>query len=323
MFLCCKKRCILFLAIFFLIIACKTTSDVSPIREQKQAQQIIGVDPADMALFEKAFEDMGAGNYYSTIPVFENLATKYKGQDLEWASLFNLAGAYKELVSCDKAKSIYEKLLQIKQLEIQIKSKTYLNLSYMYECLGKTDLAFLALRQGIKLNQNLAKEIKNIEYPFRFSLAYFRAGEFEKAMQWQERVHANLNILKTSFLVASEAEHKFAEIFYQIGRLYIKAQHINLGVYFRIFSWHQMYLCQSILMDVENWSTRSLYELNKLYNHFFIAFAKIKDKKQKKTWMGKINKHLQELKILSEEGRVEELHSFYKKMKKKLSSLRV
>ena len=126
----------------------------------------------------------------------------------------------------------------------------------------------MALKQGMELNRDLSVEEKSIEYPFRLSLAYFRAGELEKGKEFQERVVTNLNLLKSSFLVASEAEEKFAEIFYQIGRTYVKAQHIDLKSYLRIFTWHQMYLCQSVMMNVEEWQTKSLYELNKLYNHF-------------------------------------------------------
>ena len=182
---------------FYFLLSLFLISCASLKKEDSIKQKSIPVSKQDMSLFEKAFKDLGNKQYSLVIPIFEKLAKKYQGQDLEWASLYNLASAYKELNQCKKAESTYHRLIPKVEQYRHLKPRIYLSLSYVYECLGQPEKTLITLKEGINyMASDSTEDIKLIEYPARLALAYIRMNEDKRGLDIQKTVYANMEAIK-------------------------------------------------------------------------------------------------------------------------------
>ena len=284
---------------------------------ESDSSKATNIDPQDIILFEKAFHDLGRKKYHSVIPVFQKLANKYHKQDLEWAALYNLASAYKEIKQCEKAEKIYRKLLPKTKKHIHLKSRIYLSLSYVYECLGQMEQSLIALKEGLPYIRHLESDLRLIEYPARLALAYMRMSEDQTGMQLQKEVYRNLENTKKSFRVSSAADENFARYFYTIGKSHVKPEFVQLDTFLKIFPYHQTYLTQSLLLQDGKWSIKAEKELGDLYRKMWRG---LKKQNNKKKYTASVKKALKQLKDISEKSKNKKMKNIYFGLRKKTKS---
>ncbi len=302
---------------FCLLLPIFFTSCTSLKRQEESIKSHSIVNSQDMSLFEKAFHDLGMGNYDSVIPVFQKLSEKYRGQDLEWAALYNLASAYKELNQCEKAEKIYQRLLPKTQKHVHLKPRVYLSLAYVYECLGQMEQNLIALKEGIKYTHHLTPDIRLIEYPARLALAYIRMNEDKIGLQMQKVVYKNLENTKKIFRISSAADENFSRYFYTIGRSHVSTNHVHLNIFLKIFPYYQTYLTQSILLKTGKWSVKAEKELGDLYRKLW---ANLKKQKSKKKYYAPVKKIITQLKDIAQESKNKKMQAVYLGLRKKTQS---
>lgn len=301
-----------FLLLFFFLVSCSSLK-----KSDNSVSNPMNVAPQDMVLFEKAFQDLGMENYTSVIPVFEKLAKKYQGSDLEWAALYNLASAYKELGQCEKAKKIHQKLITKAKKQTHLQPRVYLSLSYIYECLGQEEKALIALKEGLQYIRYLTEDIRLIEYPARLSLAYIRVGENATGLKIQKQVYQNLEIVKKKFRISSAADENFSRYFYIIGRSHIHVEHINLKKFLKMFMYYQAYLTQSLLLKDGKWSVKAENEISFLYRKMWAVLAK---QPKKNTYKIQVTKVLNQMRDITKKAKNKKLHTIYRALRKKTLS---
>ena len=299
-----------YILISIILISCASLKKADKFNVSKPTN----INPQDMVLFKKAFHDLGLENYNSVIPIFKKLADKYHGQDLEWAALYNLASAYKELNQCEKAEKIYQNLLPKAQKQIHLKPRIYLSLAYTYECLGQMEKSLISLKEGIQYSHQLTTDIRLIEYPARLALAYIAMNEDKTGLHLQKVVYQNLESMKKTFRISSAADENFSRYFYTIGRSHVKSNYISLNRFLKIFSYYQAYLTQSIILQEGKWSIKAEKELGDLYRKMWIN---LKKQKNKKTYYISIKKILSQLKDIAKESKYKKMQIIYSGLRKK------
>ena len=305
-----KSMHFFYLLLFIVLVSC------SSLKKSKApfSSKPININQEDITLFEEAFKSLGDEKYSAVIPIFSTLATKYRGHDLERAALYNLASAYKELHQCKKAETIYQNLITKAEKQPHLKPRIYLSLSYVYECLGRAEEALIALKDGMPYIHYLTKDIQLIEYPARLSLAYIRLDEDKKGLKIQKKVYQNLEMIKKTFRISSAADESFARYFYIIGRSHIRSDHIQISIFLKMFSYHQAYLTQSILLKAGKWSIQSEKELGNLYRKMW---TELKKQKEKKIYRDQIRKLLNQLKSIARTSKSKKMENIYLNLRKK------
>ena len=250
---------------FYLLLFVFFTSCTSLKKGGEASSKSMDIDPQDITLFESAFKDLGNEEYASVIPIFKKLAEKYRGRDLEWAALYNLASAYKEIGQCEKAENLYQLLLTKQEKLPHLKARIHLSLSYVYECLGQAEKTLIVLKEGEKYTNHLTEEIRLIEYPARLSMAYIRMDEDKVGLEIQKRLYQNMEMMKKIFRISSAADENFSRYFYIIGRSHVHSDYIQLRRFLKMLLYHQVYLTQSLLLGVGDWSVKAEKELGDLY----------------------------------------------------------
>ncbi|MDE0118416.1 MAG: hypothetical protein OXM55_00210 [Bdellovibrionales bacterium] len=299
---------------FYLLIFTLFTSCTSLKKEKEVSSKLGNIDPQDLTLFESAFEDLGNEEYASVIPIFKNLAEKYRGQDLEWAALYNLASAHKEVGQCKEAENIYQRLLAKKGTLPHLKARIYLSLSYVYECLGQAEKTLIALKEGEKYINYLTEDIRFIEYPARLSMAYIRMDEDKTGLKIQKKVYQNMEMMKKVYRINSAADENFARYFYIVGRSHVHSDHIQLRRFLKMLFYHQVYLTQSLLLEAGDGSVKAEKELGDLYCKMW---SKLKRQKNKKTYQIQVTKILNQLKDISINSKSKKMRAIYTGLRKK------
>ncbi len=243
---------------------------------KKDLNLIKRIDPNDVVQFKKALQDMNRNHYAKAQPVFKKLATQYKGQDLQWASLYNLADIYKQMGQCYKAELIYQKIL--KKNHKVFKPPSYLLLGYVYECQGKIKETLSILKQGLSTIHLLPEKTRQVEYPARLFLAYIRAGQDSAGHLIQKQVLDNMDKIKKTSPIVGTTEKIFSEYFYLMGKSYIQSHAINLKNFLKMAWYYQLYLTQSFLLKKGKWSVYSEKELKNIYRKIKIQLKKNKNK---------------------------------------------
>ena len=292
---------------FLIILLCVSCSSLNTSSSQKQA------GPEDLIAFEQAFENLGQGFYNEAQAVFEKLALKYKGFDIENAALFNLASAYKELKKCEKAEAVYKKLLKNKA-PANLIPRIYLDMSYTYECLGRAEETLLALKQGLQYDKHLPPETKLIEYPARLSLAYFRMNESKIGQELQKNVYKNLEVLKKSFQIQTAGDKNFSKYFYIMGNSHITSRFIKLDSFLRAFPYYQVYLSQALLLSQNPWSAKAEAALGGIYRKLWQSLKKEKNKSVHKQSIKNI---LNEFRNIARNGQDKKINKIYLTIRRK------
>ncbi len=270
------------------------------------------VNSKDLAQFEKAFTDMTEGRYDHARTVFEKLAKRYEGHELQWASLYNLAGLHKKLGECNKAKTLYHQLIQ--QEHARVKAHSYLLLSYIYECLGDADKTLEVLKAAHPHLYLLSEEKRLIEYPARLALAYIRVGEEQMGLDIHKQVHQNMEKIRSTSPVHSVIEQNFARYLYLMGESHIHPDKIQLKTFLKVAIHYQFYLTQSMLLESGEWSIHAERQLGELYRKIW---GQIKKEKDKSLYAESVYRLLNHLKRIAQHGKNKKLRIIYKTLNKR------
>ena len=93
-----------------------------------------------------------------------------------------------------------------------------------------------------------------------------------------------------------------------MGRSYVQKKYIQPETFFNVFSYHQIYLLQSLLLKDKLWSHLSKKELQTLFDKLLFALSQTKNKgKYKKSLL----KSLNTAKILIQKEQSIKLKNFY------------
>ena len=300
--------------LFVLLTSCASLKK----SDNSSASKLTSISQQDITLFEEAFKNLGAKNYASVIPIFKKLAEKYQKLDLEWASLYNLASAYKELNQCENAETVYQSLIPKIKSQLHLKPRIYLSLSYVYECLGQKEETLIALKEGMQYINHLTKEIRLVEYPARLSLAYIRMDEDKIGLKIQKKVYENMEIIKKKFRISSAADENFSRYFYTIGRSHIRSDYIQLRSFLKMFFYYQAYLSQSLILTEGIWSVKAEKELGDLYRKMWQG---LKKQKNKTIYQAQVRKILNQLKSIARSSKNKKIYTIYLVLRKKTNAI--
>ncbi len=305
---------------FFLAGACLSgcthrqhTGQAAPVFESSKT-----IPLKDMNRFQKAFEDMEQDKYQQALPVFHQLAQKYRGHThFYWPILYALTTSYQNLNQCQKGLKAGQKLLQA-PASAAMKARSHLQVAKFYECLAMPSKALKTLKEGASVSHLLEEEIYLMEYPARTAFAYLQMGESQKASHLWQKIYTHLQNQKKAFRITQEADKAFAKYFYLIGKSYTQTPHLKLKPFLRAFTHHQFYLSQSILLESPPWSRKAEKELLSLYNRLFFSF---KNQKNTSLYLPMIKKNLNTLKILARKNNTKVINQLYSRIRKQTNHI--
>ena len=268
-----NKSCIFLSTLSLLTVNCvshsKKTSKFSLTQEH--------MDQMDQALMFMKNKEFLKGAW-----IYDELAHTLTDSSSKILMLFNSGSAYKEAGQCKKALVRFRELLDRSLKSLPFKARGLMEISYVYECLGRTDLAFVSLKDVQKFRSSLPWVLNQIVYPARLSIAYARLGQSSKTEHYKSLALTRILQSKTAFFSEKELNERVSRMFYLMGRSYVQKDHIQPEAFFKVFPHHQLFLLQSIFLKDETWSTLSQQELNLLFDKLNFALSQFKNKQKYK-----------------------------------------
>ena len=233
------------------------------------------IDKMDQALLLMENQEFlkGAG-------IYDELAQTLKDKSSQILMFFNAGVAYKESGQCKKALIRYRQLLDRSLKQPSFKARGLMEISYIYECLGNTELSFLSLKDAEKVRSSLPWILNQIVYPARLAIAHARLGKIAQAEHYKSLSLTRILQSKTAFSSEKELNEQMSRIFYLMGRSFVKTENLKAESFFQSFSYHQLYLLQSLFLKDKIWSKLSKKELEFLFDKLVFALSKFKDKQK-------------------------------------------
>ena len=192
--------------------------------------------------------------------------------------LFNSGSLYRQLGDCEKSVDRYRKTLEKSLRNPTLKSRTLLEISYSYECLGNFKSSYLSLKDLEYSKTHLSQELAKFVYPARLGIAYSWMGKKSQAKRTKLSVLKEMAIHKTLNPSDKKLENHSIFLFYSMGKSHTKITNLKDQKFIRAFPYHQFYLLQSILFNNKDWSHRSKKELAKLFDNLAYVFARSNQK---------------------------------------------
>ena len=292
--------------IFFLILTFNLTACVSSNKQLKYTK----LSQEQIKQMEQALSLMKQKEFIKAGSLYDKLSVSLKDSSAKTLMLFNSGVSYKEAGECRKAllrqKSVIDHSLKIPDF----KSRSLLELSYIHECLGDMEMSLLTLKDLENFRKALPWDWNHILYPARLSLAY--AGMSEKAQAEKYKSLSLKNILKHKQTISTEIEmqKRISQMFYLMGRSYVKTDHLKAPAFLQAFFYHQLFLLQAVFLKDKTWSKMAEKELILLFDKLIFAVSQIKNKTQYKA---DIKKSLNAGKLLVEKEKSKKWINFYDK----------
>ena len=111
---------------------------------------------------------------------------------------------------------------------------------------------------------------------------------------------------------------ELSRVFYNMGRVYTKKEHLKPKAFLSAFPYHQLYLLQSLFLQDDFWSTKAKETLAEAFEMLQLS---LKEKRMKTQFKDYILLSLQEGELLVKKENKPELKSFYSKLFKKVRPL--
>lgn len=276
------------------------------------------LSPLQRNTMDKALALVQSGELLKAAFLYDSLAKELKGKSAEIVFLFNGGSSYRGGGDCANSVKRYQRLLDRSFEKDLFKARGLLEISYSYECLGNIKAAFLSLSDINSFRNHLPKEIQITVYPARLSLAHASFQQFDKANGYQALALNGILQLKMRYSSEESIKKNLSRVFYNMGQVYIKEAHLNPRAFLSAFSYHQLYLLQSVFLGDDFWSQKSKKELSRAFNLLQIALKKKRPEPQFKKY---IRLSLKEGKLLVEKEKNPELKSFYLKLSNKILPL--
>lgn len=257
-------------------------------------------------------------DFENAAKIYDELAGSLTDPSSKILMLFNAGTAYKESGQCKKALTRLRTLLDHSLKYPMFKSRGLIEISYVYECLGNTDLAFISLKDAQKFRSSLPWDLNHVVYPARLTVTYARLGQISKAEHYKSLALTRILQAKSSFSSEKELNERVSRMFYLMGRSYVKKEHIHPESFFRAFPYYQIFLLQSLFLKDKTWSNLSRQNLNILLDQLFYTLSNLKDiQKYKKS----ITQSIEEGRILIKKEHSKEWNFFYHKKSKPILTL--
>ena len=261
------------ISFFCIIVSLLSCVSNRQIKEPKLSQQQIKQMELALSLMKQK-EFIKAGSLY------DQLSVSLKTPSIKTLMLFNAGIAYKEAKECEKAflrqKSTLDQSLKMSEF----KSRALLELSYIYECLGKVEMSLLALKDLEKFRTALPWSWNHILYPARLSLAFASMGNKLKADEYKSISLKNILEYKQKLSTKTEIQNNISQIFYLMGRSYMTKNHLKASAFLQSFFYHQLFLLQALFLQDKKWSKVAEKELDLLFDKLIFSISQIKDKAQ-------------------------------------------
>ena len=301
-----NKRIQIFILCFF-IAAC-----ASP-RKKK-----ISLSQEQISKMNQALSFMKEKEYLKGALIYDELARTLKDKSSKTLMLFNAGVAYKEAGQCQKALIRHRKLLDHSLKDPSFKARGLMEISYVYECLGDEELSFLSLKDTEKLLSSLPWILAQLVYPARLAIAHARLGQKAKAEHYRFLSLTRVLQSKKAFSSEKELNEQVSRMFYLMGRSYVKKEQIKASAFFQAFSYHQLYLLQSLFLKNKTWSKLAEKELDLLFEKLTFSLSHLKDRQKYKKFLVQT---IEEAQILIKKEKSKKWESFYSKKSKAVLKL--
>lgn len=293
-----NKSIQIFILCFF-IVAC-----ASPTKKKFSLNQT-QIDKMNQALSFMKNKEFLKGAF-----IYDELARTLKDDSSNFLILFNAGVAYKEAGQCKKALIRFRKLLDHSLNDLNFKARGLIEISYVYECLGDDELAFLSLKDTEKLLSSLPRILAEVVYPARLAIAHARLEQRPKAEHYRFLSLTKVLQAKKAFSSEKELNEQVSRMFYLMGRSYVKKENIKASAFFKAFSYHQLYLLQSLFLKDKTWSKLAETELNLLFEKLIFSLSNLKNRQKYKKL---ITQTLEEARVLIKKENSKKLENFYSK----------
>ena len=184
--------------------------------------------------------------------IYDELAKALKDPSSKILALFNAGSAYRTAHQCQISLNRYRQLLDYSLKNPSFKSRGLLEISFVYECLGNKELAFVSLKDLESSLSFLPWVLGQIVYPARFALAHARLGQMVQAENYKSLSLTRILQSRKAFSSEKELNQEMSRLFYLMGRSYVKKEYIHPEAFFNAFSYHQLYLLQSLFLKDES-----------------------------------------------------------------------
>ena len=257
------------LCLVFSLAGCVSfeTQIKKPKLSQEQLEQM---EQALSLMKDKEF--MKAGSLY------DQLSVSLTDSSAKIFMLFNAGVSYREAGACEKALLRQRSALDHSLKFPGFKSRSLLELSYIYECLGETEMTLLTLKDLKKFRNSLPWDWNHILYPARLSLAFSRWGNKTEADKYKSMSLKQILKYKKTFSIEKDMQEKISQIFYLMGRSYVKKERLNAPAFGQAFFYHQLFLLQAVFFKDKTWSKMAEMELQSLFKKLVFSISQLKDK---------------------------------------------
>ena len=240
--------------------------------------------------------------------IYDNLAKTLKDPSSKSLALFNAGSAYRSANQCKKALSRYRQLLDHSLQQPSFRARGLMEISFVYECLGNRELAFVSLQDLEPFLSSLPWFLSQMVYPARLALAQARLGKMVQAENYKSLSLTRILQSKEAFSSEKELNEQMSRLFYLMGRSYVKKEYMNSEAFFNAFSYHQLYLLQSLFLKDKLWSSLSKRELQSLFDKLLFALSKFEEKKKYKKLL---LQNIREARILIQKEKSIKWEKFY------------
>ena len=254
----------------------------SACRSLQTEPQLADLAPEHIKKVEQAYVHMKENNFLKSARIYDELSQLLKGKSVESMMLFNAGSSYRMLKDCQKSISRYRSMIEKSVNQLPLKSRGLLEMSYSYECLGDIKASFLALKDAGDLRVYLPVDHNQIVYPARLSIAYAWFGKKEKAENYKSFALTGVLQSKTRYTSEETMKNVLSELFFTMGRSYTLKDNLKLSFFVPAFSYHQLYLLQSLFLDHSKWSKKAKKELVSLFDRLYLLLYPLKMKERLK-----------------------------------------
>ena len=231
---------------------------------------------------EKALKLMEQKDFLRAGQLYDSLSMNSKNSSVKILSLYNSGLAYKSAGDCETSLSRFRSVLDksFKKL-LEYQAISLLEISSVYECLGKNDMSLSSLKDLEKKIKYLTLSFQQILYPARLSIAWSQQGDFKKANEYQSLSLTKILQYKKG-LAQKDLKKELARLFYLMGKSYMKKEHLQTKPFIFSFIYHQIFLLQSLFMEDEKWSSLATVELDRLFDNLAFLLSQTENKEQYK-----------------------------------------
>ena len=284
-------------ALCFMAVRCTSSSKKKTSLTRKQIHQM-----------NQALSFSQNQEFLKGAAIYDQLFDAVKDKSSKTLVLFNAGVAYKEAGHCDKALTRYRKLLDYAIDNSSLKARGLIEISYAYECLGKEELALISLKDAEPVLNSLPWTLAQLAYPARLAIAHARLGKISQANHYRDLSLKKVLRSRTVFSSEEELKDKISRMFYIMGRSYVQKESIHPEAFVKAFSYHQIYLLQSLFLRHKMWSGLAKKELDRLFEKLNFALLKFRKKQKYETL---IKEALKDAHILIKKEQSEEWETWY------------